>query len=243
MASDALLDTFMRKLELRDDVSVAERRALIACAADEAEYPAGTDLVREGDRPGTSLLLLEGFTTRYRDSPDGSRQIMAIHVPGDFVDLHSLLIKEMDHSVGALSHCRALRFPHQRLTALSETHPHLTRLLWLMTLIDSSIHREWLVAAGRSAPEQLAHLICELYVRVGVIGGVRDDTFTLPVTQAELGEALGLSAVHINRTLQQLRAENLFTWHNQEIRVLDWDSLKRRASFDQRYLHLTKEPR
>jgi len=240
---DADLQPFLRKLELRDTLSEVEKRALLSCAADEVQYPAGSDLVREGDRPVHSLLVLEGFSTRYRDSPDGTRQITAIHVPGDFVDLHSFPLKEMDHSVGALSACRVLRFPHVRLTELTENHPHLTRLLWLLTLIDSSIHREWLIAASRTAPEQLAHLICELFVRLGVTDLIRDQTFRLPVTQMELGEALGLSAVHVNRTLQQLRSEGLFSWQNQELRILDWDGLKRRGSFDPRYLHLIKEPR
>jgi CRP-like cAMP-binding protein len=240
---DADLQPFLRKLELRDTLTEVEKRALLSCAADEVNYPAGSDLVREGDRPVHSLLVLEGFSTRYRDSPDGSRQITAIHVPGDFVDLHSFPIKEMDHSVGALSHCRVLRFPHARLTELTETQPHLTRLLWLLTLIDSSIHREWIVAASRTAPEQLAHLICELFVRLAVTDLITDNTFRLPVTQMELGEALGLSAVHVNRTLQQLRSEGLFSWQNQEIQILDWEALKKRGSFDSRYLHLVKEPR
>lgn len=240
---DADLEPFLRKLELRDTVSDVEKRALLSCAADEVQYPVGSDLVREGDRPVHSLLVLEGFSTRYRDSPDGTRQITAIHVPGDFVDLHSFPLKEMDHSVGALSYCRVLRFPHARLTELTENHPHLTRLLWLLTLIDSSIHREWLIAASRTAPEQLAHLICELFVRLGVTDLIRDKTFRLPVTQMELGETLGLSAVHVNRTLQQLRAEGLFSWQNQELRILDWEGLQTRGSFDPRYLHLTKEPR
>src|SRR5690606_27397904 len=119
-------------------------------------------------------------------------------------------------------HCRVLRFPHQRLKVLTEHHPHLTRLLWLSTLIDGAIHREWLIAASRSAPEQIAHLVCELYVRLQHTTSITNGTFTLPVTQMELGEALGLSAVHVNRSLQQLRSENLFTWQNQEIRILDW---------------------
>jgi CRP-like cAMP-binding protein len=241
--TDAHLQPFLRKLELRDTLSEQEKRALLACAADEVEFASGADLVREGDRPQVSMLVLDGFTTRYHDSSDGTRQITAIHVPGDFVDLHSFLLKEMDHSVGALSHCRVLRFPHSRLATLTETEPHLTRLLWLLTLIDSSIHREWLVAASRTAPEQLAHLICELYVRLAVTHLIRDRTFTLPVTQMELGEALGLSAVHVNRTLQQLRSEGLFIWQNQEIQILDWEALKQRGSFDPRYLHLLKEPR
>jgi CRP-like cAMP-binding protein len=206
-------------------------------------FQAGADLVREGARPDTSMLVVDGFTTRYRDAADGSRQITAIHIPGDFVDLHSLLLREMDHSVGALSACRVVRFPHTKLRALTETHPHLTRLLWLMTLIDSSIHREWLAAAAQPAPEQIAHLICELYVRLEITGLITKHSFPLPLTQTELGEALGLSAVHVNRSLQQLRAEGLFTWQNQVVTVLDWEALERRAAFDDRYLHLVREPR
>lgn len=244
MADETILATFFRKLEVRDVVTAAEKAALIACASDMVSVPAGGDLVREGDRPDTSMLVLDGFSSRYRDAPDGSRQITAIHVPGDFVDLHSLLLREMDHSVGALSACNVMRFPHARLRSLTETHPHLTRLLWLMTLIDASIHREWLSAAARAAPEQIAHLICELYVRLGITGLIApDQSFTLPLTQTALGEALGLSAVHVNRSLQQLRSEDLFTWQNQTVRILDWESLKRRASFDDRYLHLVREPR
>ncbi len=244
MLDETLLATFLRKLEVRDVLSEPEKQALLACASELVEFPAGSDLVREGDRPPTSLLVIEGWTSRYRDSLDGGRQITAIHVPGDFVDLHSLLIKEMDHSVGALSACRVIKFPHPGLVALTQTHPHLTRMLWLMTLIDASIHREWLVAAARPAPEQIAHLICELYVRLGVGGLIGpDDTFTLPLTQMEMGEALGLSAVHVNRSLQQLRSEGLFSWQNQTVRILDWDGLQRRASFDARYLHLVRESR
>lgn len=243
MPDDALLATFMRKLEIRDAITDEEKRALVAAAGDDVFFPAGADLVREGSRPNVSMLVVDGFTSRYRDSADGRRQIMAIHIPGDFVDLHSLLLKEMDHSVGALSPCRVVRFPHDRLVRLTETMPHLTRMLWLMTLIDSSIHREWLVAASRSAPEQIAHLVCELYTRLRVTGLATDYAFELPITQTELGEALGLSAVHVNRSLQQLRSEGLFSWQNQQLSILDWDGLKRRAQFDDRYLHLVKEPR
>jgi CRP-like cAMP-binding protein len=243
MADEAVLATFLRKLEARDVVSADERATLLACSGEEIRFAAGADLVREGARPDTSMLVVDGFTTRYRDAADGSRQITAIHIPGDFVDLHSLLLREMDHSVGALSPCRDVRFPHVKLRALTETHPHLTRLLWLMTLIDASIHREWLAAAAQPAPEQIAHLICELYVRLEITGLITDHSFPLPLTQTELGEALGLSAVHVNRSLQQLRSEGLFTWQNQVVTILDWEALQRRAAFDSRYLHLVREPR
>ncbi|HZY67309.1 MAG TPA: Crp/Fnr family transcriptional regulator [Devosia sp.] len=244
MPDETLLAPFLSKLEARDRLSPEERQLLIGCAEDIRDYPAGSDLVREGDRPDVSLLIVDGFTSRYRDMRDGTRHITSIHVPGDFVDLHSLLIRDMDHSVGALSNCRMMRFPHSRLRELSETAPHLTRLLWLMTLIDGSIHREWLAAASRSAPEQIAHLICELYVRLGLIGMVEpDNSFNLPLTQVEIGEALGLSAVHVNRSLQHLRGEELFSWHSHQVRILNWDALRERASFDDRYLHLVQEPR
>lgn len=238
------LDLFFRKLERRDAIPPEEREALLHAAGAEVTFPAGADLVREGDRPDVSTLVVSGFTTRYRVLSDGQRQITAVHVPGDFVDLHSFVLKEMDHSVGALSACRVIQFPHQRLTTITERYPHLTRLLWLMTLLDSAIHREWIVAMGRrSAGAQMAHLVCELYVRLGVVGLVRDDSFTLPMTQTELGDALGISAVHVNRVLQELRSENLFTWHNQVLHILDWPRLQERAEFDPRYLHLQLEPR
>jgi CRP-like cAMP-binding protein len=242
--SDQLLDAFFRKLERRDVVSADERQALIDAAGPVLEVRAGADLVREGERPERSQLVISGFTTRYRVLSDGQRQITAIHVPGDFVDLHSFVLKEMDHSVGALSDCRIVAFPHQALTTITERFPHLTRLLWLMTLLDSAIHREWIVAMGRrSAPGQMAHLVCELYVRLGVVGLVNNDSFTLPLTQMELADALGISAVHVNRVLQELRGENLLTWQNQVIHVVDWPRLQERAEFDPRYLHLNSEPR
>jgi CRP-like cAMP-binding protein len=243
MQNATLLTTFIRKLELRDEISSDERDALMATAGDMAVFPAGSDLVQEGDRPGECKLLIEGFCSRYRLSRDGERQITAIHIAGDFVDLHSLVLKEMDHSVGAFSDCRVVRFPHARLTRLTETHPHLTRMLWLMTLIDASTHREWLAAAARSARAQLAHLVCELYVRLRVTEPATSRRFALPLRQPDLADALGLSLVHVNRTLQQLRSGELLQWQGSEVEIVDWDGLRGLAEFDDTYLHLTSEPR
>ena len=240
----ALLDQFFRKLEQRDTLSAPEYDALGSAAGPEADYAANTDLVSEGDHPEVSTLVVSGFTTRYRVLSDGQRQITAIHIPGDFVDLHSFVLKTMDHSVGALSDCHVVRFPHSGLREITERFPHLTRVLWLMTLLDSAIHREWLVAMGRrTAGGQLSHLVCELYVRLGIVGLTHNDSFTLPLTQVELGDALGLSAVHVNRVLQELRAEQLLTWQNQTVHILDWPRLQDRAEFDPTYLHLQKERR
>jgi CRP-like cAMP-binding protein len=151
----------------------------------------------------------------------------------------------MDHSVGALSNVRVVTFPHANLRRITERHPHLTRMLWLMTLLDSAIHREWIVAMGRrSAMQQLAHLICEIFARLNLVGLAEFDREVMwPITQTELGDTLGLSAVHVNRTLQQLRAEQLIVWQGQSVRVLDWSRLKAVAEFDPTYLHLEREPR
>jgi len=236
---------FIRKLERRDAISAEEKAALLAAAGGVETFPAGSDLVREGDRPGRSMLVAQGFTTRYRLMGDGTRQITAIHLPGDFVDLHSFLLKTMDHAVGALSACRIVTFPHANLTLITERYPHLTRMLWLMTLLDSAIHREWIVAMGRrSALEQMAHLLCEIFTRLAIVGlGDRTRELILPINQTELGDTLGLSTVHVNRTLQQLRADKLISWTGQSVRILDWERLAEVAEFSDAYLHLDAEPR
>ena len=239
------ISAFIRKLERRDVGSPEEKAALIAAAGSIEVFAAGSDLVSEGDRPTRSMLVAQGFTTRYRLMADGTRQITAIHLPGDFVDLHSFLLKTMDHAVGALSSCRVVTFPHANLKVITEQYPHLTRMLWLMTLLDAAIHREWIVAMGRrSALEQMAHLLCEIFTRLSVVGlGDRHSELILPINQTELGDSLGLSTVHVNRTLQQLRAEQLIIWQGQSVRILDWDRLASIAEFDAAYLHLDAEPR
>ena len=244
MTAPAAIQTLLHKLARRDLLSEAERQVLVDSAGPRIEYPAGSDIVREGDRPDRSALLVAGFATRYRLLADGQRQITAIHVPGDFVDLHSLLLQVMDHSVGALSACSIVTYPHAGLRHITSSFPHLTRLLWLSTLIDGAIHREWLVAMGRrSALQQLAHLVCELHVRLEVAGLVRDGQFHLPITQSELGDALGLSVVHVNRLLQNLRSAGLIAWRGQTVGSPDWAALSALAEFDPRYLHLELEPR
>jgi CRP-like cAMP-binding protein len=232
------------KLEARDDLSADERDVLDTMVGEFRTVAAGEDIVRDGDRPTHSTLLIEGFASRYKVLQGGERQLTAIHVPGDFVDLHSFLLKEMDHAVGAMSVCRVVTVPHATLERLSHTHPHLTRLFWLLTLIDGASHREWLVAMGRRpAVGQLSHLICELFLRLQVIGAVNERSFTLPITQIELGDVLGLSSVHVNRTLQELRGLELITWRGQTVTILDWPGLQQMAEFDPRYLHLVKEHR
>ena len=231
-----------RKLLWHGELSATERTALDAMIERKKEFAAGEDLVREGERPSNSILLLDGFAARYTLVDDGRRQIMAIHVVGDFVDLHSFVLKTMDHSVGALTRCRVALVPHEFLQGITERLPHLTRLLWLDTLVDAATHREWIVGMGRrSALEQLAHLVCELYVRLEVLGQVDGATFELPLTQSDLGDALGLSLVHINRTVRELREAGLLAWRGSHVTIREWDKLAALAQFDPTYLHLNRE--
>jgi CRP-like cAMP-binding protein len=241
---DELLQPFFRKILLRDALGAEEQRAICEAADQRLSFSPGQDLVTEGDRPIRSMLVAGGFTCRYRTLSDGARQLTAIHLPGDFVELHSFLLKEMDHSVGALTKCQIITFPHERLVRVTERFPHLTRLLWLLTLLDGAIHREWLVGMGQlSAQQRTAHLICEIYTRLKTIGMATSQSFEFPITQAALADAVGISAVHINRVLQELRHRNLITWDGGLLEIRDWDAFAAAGEFDDRYLHLIQEPR
>ena len=234
-----MIETLIRKLERRDRLSDAEKRVLEAAVSRAREVQADEDIVREGDLPIESTLLLEGFAARYKVLSNGRRQITALHVTGDFVDLHSFLLKPMDHGVLALTPCRLAVVPHTAIERITEEHPHLARLLWLNTLIDGAIHREWLTAMGRrSATAHMAHLICELFVRLQVVGHAHDNTIQLPITQSELGDTLGLSTVHVNRVLQELRKEGLIRLRGSAMTILDWDRLQEVAEFTPTYLNL-----
>lgn len=246
MANDVeeLLQPFFRKIMWRDKIGVEEQSAIVAAAAERLDFAPGEDLVLEGQRPYRSMLVTTGFTCRYRMVADGERQVTAIHIGGDFVDLHSFLLKEMDHSVGALTACSVITFPHERLVKVTERYPHLTRLLWLLTLLDGAAHREWLVGMGRlSAAQRTGHLICEVYVRLRAVGLAEGHSFAFPITQAVMADAVGISTVHINRVLQELRQDDLIAWDRGVLDIRNWDSLAAMAQFDDRYLHLVREAR
>jgi len=232
------------KLRQRDDVSAEEEKVVEDLVARTKHVAARSDLVSEGDRPKHSTLIIEGFAARYRQLPDGSRQLTSIHVPGDFVDFHSFLLKEMEHGITALTDCYVVEVPHASLKTVSETHPHLMRLFNLCALIDGAIHREWLVSMGRRrAPMHLAHLICEIYELLEAVQLASNHELRFPITQIDLADILGLSAVHTNRVLQELRRSQLITWDGAVIKILDWPRLRDFADYDNRYLHLVREPR
>jgi CRP-like cAMP-binding protein len=201
-------------------------------------------MVREGDRPTESTILFTGLAARYNVLGNGRRQITALHVPGDFVDLHSFFVKRMDHAVMAITPCTTGLVPHEFVREITEGHPHLTRLLGVNLAVDAAVHRQWIVSMGRrSALEHTAHLLCELFVRLQVVGLTTDNSFRLPLTQGELGDTLGLSTVHVNRVVQDLRKEGLITWRGETVVILDWGRLQQLAEFDPTFLSLEVEPR
>jgi CRP-like cAMP-binding protein len=235
----------IRKLENFAKLSPEEKRALEEAAALRTRaVPAREDIIFEGDRPSHVNLILEGFACRYKMLEDGRRQIVAVLVPGDMCDLRMFILKEMDHSIASLSAVKLAEVPEDRLLEITENSARLTRALWWNSLVDEAIAREWTVNVGRrDATERMAHLLCELFVRLRAVGLTNGSSCDMPVTQAELGDALGLSHVHTNRTLQELRGRGLITLKGKELVIHDLDRLKDVAMFNSNYLHLGHEGR
>lgn len=236
----------IRKLTLRDSsLSAKSLQTLAEGLTPAVSVAVGTTLVEQGSRPDRCTLIVSGWAARYTAMPDGRKRTVALHVSGDFVDLHSFPLKLMDHGVVAVSDCSVATMDHGCLHRISETDPHLTRVLWLQTLIDASIHRQWLLSsARRSSVERAAHLVCELFTRLRVIGlAAPGKPFQLPLSQQQLGDALGITSVHVSRTVAELHARRVFEWRGGEARVLDLEALQRLAQFDPAYLILNDEPR
>jgi CRP-like cAMP-binding protein len=228
----------VRKLESITDLTAAERKALAALPMRVQEIRADQDIVREGDRPSQCCLVLEGFTARFKHTEKGKRQIFAFHTPGDIPDVMSLHLKTMDHSLGTITRAKLGFIQHEHMRGMLREHPRLTDVFWRDTLIDGAIFREWMIGIGRkSAKGRIAHLFCEMVRRLEAVGLKHDNAVPLPLTQNEVGDALGLSTVHVNRTVQEMRGEGLLEWEDGVLRVLDWEGLKRTGEFDATYLH------
>jgi CRP-like cAMP-binding protein len=236
--------SLLMKLRARDIVTEEEEGVLRASISEIREHPAGRPIVRVGTTLSASTLLVEGLVCRYKDLADGQRQIMELHVAGDFVDLHGFLLKRLDHNVGTLTAVRVASVPHDALRGITETHPHLGRMLWFSTLLDAAIHREKILSVGRrSAVARIAHIFCELFVRLRLVGLADDGGYRLPLTQADIADATGLTSVHVNRMLKKLRDEKLLTFRGGSVTMHNWEGLQRVAEFDPTYLHLERRPR
>ena len=228
----------LRKLEGLAPLTAEERQAVLDLPMLVRRYTRGQDIHRDGDRLQECCLLLEGFTSHYKLLPDGRRQITAFHVPGDMPDLQSLHVPTMEHSIAAMMPTRVAFIPHRSLHDLTDHYPGLLHALWRDTLIHGAIARAWMTGIGRrSALERMAHLLCEMLVRFEAVGLALNRSFRLPVGQVELGDTLGLSAVHVNRVLQDMRRSKLITWTGTLVTVLAWEKLQAIGCFDAAYLH------
>jgi CRP-like cAMP-binding protein len=230
------------KLESIVALSEDEKRALLDLPIQIRSFTADQDVVREGDRPSRSFLLLDGFVCIVKTTQDGKRQILALHVPGDVPDLQSLHLKTLDNSMVTLTPCQLGFISHEDLQALCNRYSGIASALWRNTLIDAAIFREWMISLGqRQAYSRMAHLLCELLVRLRAVGLARDRICDLPISQSELGDLLGLSTVHVNRVLGELRAAGLIALKGSTFEALDWEGLKRAGEFNPTYLHLEQE--
>lgn len=230
------------KLEAFAKLSPSDRAALERLTAkSQREIAARRDLVREGDKPRSVFLLLDGWACRYKTLPDGRRQIVAFFVPGDLCDLQVFVLREMDHNVGAITTLKVAEVPREEFEALLETHPQVMRALWREEQVTLAVQREWTLNVGqRTAMERISHLFCELFLRLGAVGMTRGESCDFPLTQVDIADATGLTAVHVNRTLQELRRTGLIELQGRRLTIPDMDGLRSVAMFNDNYLHLNR---
>ncbi|MEH3147634.1 MAG: Crp/Fnr family transcriptional regulator [Methylobacterium frigidaeris] len=228
------------KLEQFTRLSVADKQALETVAGEKRRrIGPREDIIREGDDPAYVNLILEGWACRYKQLEDGRRQIISFFLPGDLCDTHIYVLREMDHSIGALTPVTFAEISRETLTRVTAEHSRITQALWWDTLVTAAIQREWTVNLGqRSAAERLGHLLCELFIRLRGVGLTDGNSCVLPVTQADLGDAMGLSNVHINRTLQELRGTGLIVLKGRQLTIPNLAALQAASLFSPNYLHL-----
>lgn len=233
------LDLFIAKIETREKLTDEERDALCALPQKVVHASGRTRIVEEGERPTHSCMVLEGMVYRTKLSAGGRRQLMSFHVPGDMVDLHTILFKVADHTIETARSAAIVMIRHEAVLKTAEQYPALARAFWYDTLVDASIQRETLLNIGRrDARSRTAHLLCELFLRMKRVGMAKDFTIDLPLTQADLADALGMTPIHMNRVLAKFRAEGLITLDTRVLVIHEWQRLVDIGEFDPLYLHL-----
>lgn len=243
MSTPSVLHPLLRKLGTIAELSAVEIAAIEALPMLVRDLRSGQNIVREGDRPTQCCVVLSGNAFRYKILSEGRRQILSFHIAGDVPDLQSLYLEVLDHSLATFTPSRVAFIPHDAVRNLLHTHCRVADAMWREMLIDASIFREWVANIGRrSAEGRLAHVLCEMYEKSRHVGLASGPTFSLPVTQEELGDAMGLSTVHVNRTMMELRRKNLIKTPRGAVMIHDWEGLKEAGGFDPAYLHFKQTP-
>jgi CRP-like cAMP-binding protein len=234
-----ITETLIRKLVSIGEVTDDHRQGIGLLNFRPARLDEGQHVVRDGEKPTECCLLIDGLLYRYKLLLDGGRQILAFHTPGEIPDLQSYRLRRMDHSLAAAVPSEVAFVSHESIGAAFRASPTLAELFWHDTLVDAAIFRAWLACMGRrDAHSHLAHLLCELFVRLRAVGKTNGNLCNLPLTQAELADAVGITTVHVNRTLQRLRREGLIHLNGSQLTILDWSTLQEVAEFDPSYLQL-----
>lgn len=232
------LSPLVRRWSKHSDLSEDDQDAILALPFTRKTFGKDAYIVREGQPVNDCTLLLKGFAFRQKLVRDGGRQIISFHIPTEFVDLQNGLLGIADHNVQSLNRCDMALVPRSAINELAAERPAIRLAIWMDTLIDASIFREWVVNVGRrDSRARIAHLLCELAFRLERLGADNDGLFDFPLTQEQLADATGLTAVHTNRTLQSLRRDGLIQLTSGLLRVLDWQGLREAGDFDELYLH------
>lgn len=233
-----MANAFINKLSAHTALPTEDVVSLETVCGNQKNVPARQDLIREGDKPGPIFVILEGWACRYKLLPEGTRQITAFLMPGDCCDLHASVLNFMEHSIATITPARVAMVPRPRMEDLMTTRPAITRAFWWAQLVDEDTLRAWIVSMGRrDSVQRVAHLMCELYFRARNVGLTSAGRFELPLTQAVLGDALGLTAVHVNRVLRKLRVAGVMELAAGSLIISDAAKLASVAGFDDNYLH------
>jgi CRP-like cAMP-binding protein len=233
------LAPLLRKLQYCASFEACDREALLALPHDVKKLEAGACIVREGDKPTRACVMISGFSYRHKIVADGARQILALHMPGDLVDLQNSFLGIADHNVQTLTPCEVAFIPHEALERIAFERPAIGAALWHDTLVDGSIFREWIANVGRrDARTRLAHVLCEFALRLEAAGLGDHTNWELPMTQEQLADVVGLTAVHVNRTLKTLDRERLIKRTKRAVVVANWKALAAAGDFTSGYLHL-----
>ena len=235
------LTRMVAKLMLWADLDKADQEALLALPHAVRSMRSQEFIVREDDCPTHCCVLLSGYAFRHKVAGNGGRQIFSIHMKGDIVDLHNSLLRYADHNIQAMTAVKVAMIPIEAIRNIVARFPAVGRAMWYETLVDAAIFREWTLNVGRrDAQTRTAHMLCEFAIRLQVAGLGEESTFELPMTQEQLGDALALSVVHINRTLKRLADDGLIERSKRSVRILEFQQLARRGDFDSKYLHLQR---
>jgi CRP-like cAMP-binding protein len=239
MADQEGIERVLRRLETRGPLSAEDRAAVRALPLIPRTLEPAAYLVREGEPPEMCAILLTGFAYRHKVTGEGERQIMSVHMRGEFLDLQNSCLEVADHNVQALTRCEVAMVPVSALRKLAADHPQVGRAMWIETLIDAAIFREWIVNVGRrDSISRISHLLCEFALRLESAGLARNFRYEMPMTQEQIADCTGLTPVHVNRVLKELGRMGLIDRDKRSVAIVEWDRLQQIGDFNTRYLHL-----